>query len=394
MNWEIFSLMGYVSVALWVSVPVLWLMHILLRPLRFLGHVALGCALLAFVLGEANSRYYVSRIAVDQTEVVEKEMAARELARKQAEADRAEDAADIRFAEDAAGDRLDKAGLDDTDLAYFESFGEDAPDWKKEKQTRDENAGEDDDLEAMIGGTTERDGVDAGDVVQEAEQREPIYLSEKDMLAANRLDKTNLTATQVVLFLAALFVVVDYVRRLNVYREAYFPLPVPSAWADALTERPAVASHPDKPRRSLIEELQFITRRGEVFIHFTCDPSVADQVSTELPRLPGGLWPIRVVDLEQEDGLDDRFVFETLWFGRNSFVLQDGERAIQLLEGFVHWLGLRRDVKARTRRTVHLVWDLDIEVPEPLKQRIEILGKATGFTLLLCRTPAPKEAAA
>ena len=171
MNWEIFSLMGYVSVALWLSVPVLWLMHILLRPLRFLGHVALGCALLAFVLGEANSRYYVSRIAVDQTEVVEKEMAARELARKQAEADRAEDAADIRFAEDAAGDRLDKAGLDDTDLAYFESFGEDAG-LEEEKQTRDENAGEDDDLEAMIGGTTERDGVDAGDVVQEAEQRE------------------------------------------------------------------------------------------------------------------------------------------------------------------------------------------------------------------------------
>ena len=146
------------------------------------------------------------------------------------------------------------------------------------------------------------------------------------MLAANRLDKTNLTATQVVLFLAALFVVVDYVRRLNVYREAYFPLPVPSAWADALTERPAVASHPDKPRLSLIEELQFITRRGEVFIHFTCEPSVADQVSTELPRLRRSLADTGG-GLEQEDGLDDRFVFETLWFGRNSFVLQD--RSVQ-----------------------------------------------------------------
>jgi len=394
MNWEIFSPMGYASVALCVAVPVLWLLHVLVARLRFLGHVALGFALLALLLGELNSQYYVSRIAVDQTEVVAEQMAARELARRQAEAQRAEEAANIAFAEDAAGDRLDKAGLDDTDLAYFESFGADAPDWKKQKQTRDENAGEDDDLEALIGGTTEREGVEVEGVAQEQESREPIYLSEKDMLAANRLDKLNLRAGFYILLLAGLFVAVDYVRRLNVYREAYFPLPVPSRWADALSERKVVAKQPDKPRRSLEEELQFMTRRGEVFFCMTANSELAEKVARKLPRLPGGFWPIDVLDLDAHHDFDDRFVFETLWFGRSSFVSRDEARALRLLEGFVHWLALRRDVKAKTRRTVHLVWNLEVEVPEALRQRIEILGRKTGFTLLICRTPKPREAAA
>ena len=385
MNWELFSPIGYAGVVLLACIPLLWLAHVVIRPRKWLAHVAAVFALAGLGLAEVNSATYVSRIQVDQTEVVEKEMAARQLARQQAEADRAEDAADITFAEDASGDRLDKAGLDDTDLQYFDSFEEGTPDWKQQKQSRDENAGQDDDLEALIGGTTEREGVEVEGIVEEAEQREPIYLSQQDMLAAHRLDKANLTTAKVLLVLALLFVVIDYVRRLNVYREAYFPLPVPSRWADALTARPSVAEHPGKPRRSVQDELRFVTRRGEVFLYFTDDVDAAEQAATPMPRLPGGKWPIRVLDLKQQAELDDRFVFETLWFGRNSFVLQDAERATQLLEGFVHWLALRRDRKARTRRTVHLVWDLDAEVPAPMRQRLEILGQATGFTLLVCR---------
>lgn len=390
MNWEIFSLFGYLSIALWVCVLVFWLLHVL--GLRWMGHVALLCALGGLLMAEVNSQTYVSRITVDQTEVVEKQLAARELARKQAEAERAEQAADISFAEDAAGDRLDKAGLDDTDLAYFESFGSETPAWKQKKKTRVEGAGDTDDLEAMIGATTQREGVDAEAVVEVTRQREPIYMSEKDMLKANRLDKVNLTITQVVLLLAVLFVIVDYVRRLNVYHEAYFPLPLPSAWADAMTQRPAITRQTDKPRRSLREELHFITRRGEVFIHFTDNAAIAREVATELPRLPGGLWPIRVLNLHSETDIDNRSVFETLWFGRNSFVLQDYERATLLLNGFAIWLSQRREVKAKTRRTVHLVWDMDVEVPMAVRQLIETIGRKTGFTLLICRIPKPSEA--
>lgn len=394
MNWEVFSPIGYASVVLLACVPLLWLAHVLIRPRKWLGHVALACGAAALLLAVVNSKTYVSRIQVDQTEVVEKQMAARDLARQQAEAARAEDAADITFAEDAAGDRLDKAGLDETDLAYFDSFDGESPDWKKEKQTRGEDAGDDDDLQDLIGGTTERQGVEVHGIIEEAEQAEPIFLSEKDMLTANRLDKANLNTTKVMLLLAVLFVVVDYVRRLNVYREAYFPLPIPSKWADALTQRPGIAVQPDKPRRSLLDELRFITRRGEVFAYFTDDADAAAQASTEMPRLPGGKWPIRVLGLNEDTDLDDRFVFETLWFGRNSFVVQDPERALALLDGFERWLTLRRDVRAQTKRRVHLVWDFGIEVPEPTRQRLELLGKATGLTLLICRPTKPREAAA
>lgn len=393
MNWELFSTTGYTSVVLWACIPLLWLLHVLIRPRKWLGHIALVCAVAALILAEVNSRTYVSRIAVDETEVVQKEMAARDLARQQAEAERAAEAADITFAEDAAGDRLDKAGLDDTDLEYFDSFGTDTPEWKQQKQARDENAGEDDDLEAMIGGTTEREGV-VVEGMEEAKEREPIFMSEKDMLSANRLDGANLTATQIFLALAALFVLVDYVRRLNVYREAYFPLPIPSKWADALTPRASVAEQPSEARRPLQEELRFITRRGEIFLYFTNNIDSAEQAATPMPRLPGGKWPIAVLDLHQHAELDDRFVFETLWFSRNSFVLRDEARAMALLESFVGWLALRRDAKAHTRRTVHLVWDMPIEVPEPMRQRLELLGRATGFTLLLCQPAKSKEAAA
>lgn len=394
MNWEVFSPIGYASVVLLACVPLLWLSHVLIRPRKWLGHVALVCGAAALLLAVVNSKTYVSRIQVDQTEVVEKQMAARDLARQQAEAARAEDAADIQFAEDASGDRLDKAGLDETDLAFFESFDADTPDWKNEKQTRGEDAGEDDDLQALIGGKTDREGVEVEGIVEQAEQAEPIYLSEKDMLTANRLDKANLTTTKVMLFLAFLFVVVDYVRRLNVYREAYFPLPIPSAWADALTLRPSVAEHPDKPRRSMQEELRFISRRGEVFLYFTDDLDAAERSAIAMPRLPAGRWPIDVLDLDKQEELDDRFVFETLWFARNSFVVHNEERVLRLLDEFVHWLTLRRDSRARTRRAVHLVWDMDAELPDAIRQRLDILGQATGFTLLICRSSTATKAAA
>ena len=172
MNWEVFSPIGYASLVLMGCVPLLWLAHVLIRPRKWLGHVALVCGAAGLLLATVNSNTYVSRIQVDQTEVVQKQMAARDLARQQAEAERAKDVANITFAEDAAGDRLDKAGLDDTDLAYFESFDEGTPDWKQQKQTRGEDAGEDDDLQAMIGGTTEREGVEV-EGMEEAKQRKP-----------------------------------------------------------------------------------------------------------------------------------------------------------------------------------------------------------------------------
>ena len=69
--------------------------------------------------------------------------------------------AQIRFAEDDDDDFLDTAGMDESDLTYMQSFGEDAtPEWKQEKRQRSAGA-EDDSLEAMIGASEDTEGVEA-----------------------------------------------------------------------------------------------------------------------------------------------------------------------------------------------------------------------------------------
>lgn len=392
MNWEIFSLAGYISVALWVCIPLFWLAHLLKRPRGWLGHIPLVLGVAALTLALINSKTYVSRIQADRSAEIEEQMSAAALAQQQAEAERSAEAADIRFAEDATGEQLDKAGLDDTDLAYFESFGEAAtPDWKKEKQARDLSANDTDDLQSLIGGSEEQEGVEVQGLA-EPETFEPILMSDKDKLTANRLDSANLTTTKIMLLLATLFVVVDYVKRLNVYRESYFPLPLPSKWADALTERTIVSTRPEQPRRSLHEELATITRRGEAFLYLTDDSRAAEQAATPMPRLPAGKWPIHVFNPGSDPKFDDAFLFETLWFRRNSLVIDNTDRALPLLECFVELLARRRESRAHTRQTVHLIWDLPTPIPAPLQQRFEVLARATGFTLLICREPAPTEA--
>jgi len=384
MNWEIFSLAGYISALLWVCMPLFWMAHMLIRPRRWLGHVPLVLGVVALSLAMFNSKTHVARIKVDQSEAVEDQLAASELARQQVESERMAATADIRFAEDASGDRLDKAGLDNTDLAYIESFGKSKPDWKQQKQQRNEDSADPDDLESLIGGgKVEQEGIEVKDV-QEPVELEPIFMSDEDKLTADRIDRFNLTMARLLLAASLLFVVVDYFRRLNVENEVYFPLPIPSAWANALTQRPSLATRSDKPRRTMHEELEFISRRGEVFAYFTDDEAAASKATTLMPRLPGGKWPIQVINPAGNSRLDDEFIFETLWFGRNSFVIDDAERGLPMLDKFIEMLIRRRESRAHTRQTVHLLWELPIEIPQPIQQRLEILGRATGYTLLIC----------
>lgn len=392
MNWELFSTMGYVSVALWISVPLLWLLHQLIRPRRWLAHLALGVSIAAFVLASVHSRTYIGRIQVDRSDQIEGQMSRQALARQAAEQERSGEVAQIRFAEDASSDFLDTAGLDDADLEYFQGFDDgQEPAWKREKKARSTDASEPDDLESLIGASEQREGVEVAEALQQKEGQEPILMSDADKLAADRLDKANLVVSRSVVLLALLFVGFDYVRRLNSYNESYFPLPLPSAWADELTPRTTVQTLADKPRRSLLGELKAISRRGEVFVLLTDDPELAQQAKTPMPRLPGGFWPIRVLDADAEPAMDDTFVFETLWFARHSFVVQSPERVQPMLERFIALLSDRIASRAKTRRAVHVVWDLPTPIPGDLCARIETLGRATGFTLLIHPRPAISE---
>lgn len=389
MNWELFSPIGYASIAVWLCMPLLWLVHMLRRPRGWLCHVALVFGVAAFVLAKINSETYVNLIQVDRSQEIQEQLDRQELARQAATQAREDEVAQIRFAEDAADDFLDQAGMDEADLKYLDSFNdEETPEWKQEKKQRSEGA-VDGSLEAQIGAVEEQEGVES-DALTEEEPIEPIFMSDSDKLAADRMDAANLIMIRVLLGLGVIILVFDYLKRANVYNEAYFPLPLPSSWVDGFTPREPVVFWPESPRRSLFSELRFLTRRGESFVYLTDDVEAAARAATTVHRLPFRRRPVDVLVVDDADDLmDDEFVFETLWYGRNSFVVKSEERAEQMLERFLQLMQERRSTRARTRHVVNIVWDVSLPVTDDVLQRFASLGRATGYTLLICKSTSP-----
>lgn len=384
MNWDIFSLSGYASIALWLCMPLLWLLHLIMGRRGWLIHLSLLLGLFAFVLGRMNSDGHVNRIQVDRSEQIEQQLARQELARQAATEARENEVAQIRFAEDGADDFLDAAGMDEADLKYMQSFVDGGtPEWKTEKRQRSADS-IDDSLESQIGAKETRQAMQAKTLV-ESEPLEPILMSDSDKRLADRLDAANLMMIRVMIGLGMLFVVVDYLRRANNYDLAYWPLPLPSSWVDAITPRDPVTIRSPSPRRSLFEELRVLIQRGESFLYVTEDSEAASQATTTLCRLPWGRWPVEVLNVADFDGsMNDDFVFETLWYGRHSFVVNSLERAEPMLMRFMELMADRRTTRARVKQTVNIVWDVPTPPGEETRHRFAKMGSSTGFTLLIC----------
>lgn len=381
MRTDYFSIIGYVSVLLWLAVPVLWLLHAGLRPRKWLCHVALAAAIAAFVLAKINSVTYVNRIQLDTSKQMAEWQAKQDAKLKEAEAQRSEDVADIRFAEDAAGDYLDRAGMDEADLKYMDKLNEDVPAWKKEKKQRSNNAAEDNSLEAQIGAKTETEGMES-DATESAVEKDPVIMLEKDKMLANRLDGMNLKIIRVLILLGVVYLVYDYMHRANSYAEAYMPLPLPSRWLDNVSPAPPLLNLPGKPRRSAVDELKWITRKGDVFVYMTDKSGAAEQVPASIPGLMGKFKPIDVMRVDSS--IEDRFVFESLWYRRSSFVVDSSERAIQMLGQFVAYLTERRASRARVSQTVHIVWDMTAPLADEWLADFAKLMKTTGMSLVIC----------
>lgn len=385
MNWALFSLSGYISVGLWLSMPLLWAVHEWRRPRKWWCHVALIVGIGAYVLATIHSQTHISRIQVDHSQQVDDQMSQQQLARQAAQEQRAGEVAQIRFAEDAAGEFLDKGGLDDADRAYLESLESTAqPAWKAQKKDRTDDGGADaGDLQSMIGGSQkESEGMESQSIAAEPTV-EPILMSEKDKLAADRLDGLNLSMIRIMLLLGAGYVLFDYVRRLNHAGDVYLPLPLPSRWTDAITPRAAVEMHDLESGRSLGEMLRLIARRGEVFLLLTDDSRCGAEAGESLARLPWGLWPMKVLRASEQSGLSDEFVFETLWFGRNCIVVEQADRAVRLLEDVVDRLAQRRVTRARSKQRVHVIWCMERSIDAQTQRRFAQLGAAAGFGLMI-----------
>jgi len=375
------------SVILWIAMPLLWFVHSRMKPRRWLVHIALVFGIAALVLAKINSNSHVDYIQVDQSEMLAKLQAEKDAKVQAALDNREEDVADIKFAEDGEEDHLDRAGMDESNLKYMDKINEDAtPAWKKEKKSRSAEAGEDAGLEDLIGAQEETEGI-ASEELENATKATPVVMSQKDFDMANRLDALNLKTIRLLILLGLVFVVLDYLRRANIYREAYLPLPLPGSWINSMTPPPAIVERPEPPRRSMAEELAWITRRGETFLYLTDDPAKAAQLPDALPKLGKKHRPtelIRVADNELE--LSHGFVFESLWFGRASFIVDSASSAKSMLDDILTRLEKRKSARARTRRSVHLVWDLGEPIPDTTLQALTDLAQATGWSLLLSRS--------
>jgi hypothetical protein len=384
-----FSIIGYVSVLLWLLVPVLWFLYFkkrggtVTRLQRWRCLVALGVALGAAILAKVNSVTYVNQIQLDQSAEIKAVQEKQDAARKLAEKSRGGEVAQVRFAEDGSGDYLDEGGMDSADLKYMEKVrSSDEPAWKKAKKTRATEDKPDDSLEAQVGGQEEKKGVE---LQPETQEKGVMMVSSKKVLA-DRLDTANLKLTRLVLMLALLFVIYDYLWRANRYGEAFLPLPVPSPWVTAFSPLAPLVEQPAPSRRTLLEELAWLTKRGEVFIYLTDDPFAAEKLPTQLPRLGKRVWPREVIHVKAGDSLiSDAFIFEALWYGRASFAVDASERVEQLLEKFLVLLADRKACRAKVAQSVHIVWHSKTPLPERWQSEGLRLLQATGFSVFVCK---------
>lgn len=377
MNWAMFSVFGYLSVVMSAGVVALWLVHWRKRTGRRLVQAALLLAVAAFALAKVNSVTHVGRIEVDQSEqqaLIKK----RQEERRQAAVDaRGDEVADVRFAEDADGEFLDHAGMDEADRKYLEHETEASePAWKAGKKERGSSGADDDSLESQIDGEKKAAGMDVRDAGLKAEAK-AVVMSSADRDRASRLDGWNLAMGRVLIVVGLLLLATDYLRRTNIYSEETLPLPLPGPVRDSFSPRPAIVERIHPPRREVIDELEWLARRGESFVFLTGDAALGTKA---LEHLATRAAKSRRFDVLRADvTMDDAFVFEALWFNRASFVVDSSDRVQRMLTRFNELMNARRFSRAKVRQTAHIVWDIP-SVPDAELVR---LAGLVGFSIFL-----------
>ncbi|MES2983331.1 MAG: hypothetical protein V4727_13540 [Verrucomicrobiota bacterium] len=380
MNPNSFSILGYISVLLWLAVPLLWLLR---RRFTLPGWLALALAILSLALATHNSLTHVNRIEVEQAEETINQLDAAAAKRKNVEEARGGEVADIRFAEDGDDDFIDKAGMNDADKKYLDSIDESKePAWKGKKKKRGDADEQSGDLEDEIGGKEAISGVKS-DSLQTEESRPPILMTEAHKATANRIDGHNLNAARIAILLGFLIFIIDYFTRANSYARAVFPLPLPASWLNAFSPLPAVIQRPNPPRRNLPEELAWLAKRGDVFICFTKD---ASGLPESLPRFAKKFAPIDLLHVDSPD-ISDELIFESLWYGRSSFVVDSLDRINSLFGSIYLQLEQRHKARARSRCNVHIVWNIDQQLHEDDIADFERFARSTGFSLFICNEP-------
>lgn len=395
MNWKVFSILGYLSVLLWLAIPLLWVGHGVwwvcrdrMGPRwRWLAHVALAFALIAFGFAKLNSAFYVNNIKLDQSDAIAAAQAKKEAKRKKAEAARAAEVVQKRFAEDDADDFLDKAGMEDDERERFEKvMDDDEPAWKQKKRARTGGA-TDDSLEAKLNPEDAPGGFDTTALIEDAENKGgSVSLKQADYDLANRLDGWNLDVVRLMFLLSLAALVVDYLLRHSIYEYGYLTLPLPSAFMEAFRREETVQKHEHESDAALCNWLKWMVKRGDVFVLLTDNAETAASLPAVMARLPKDLASVDVLHVkkDQPQFADDDFVFDCVWHGRASAVVVGAERSAQLLTYFVGRLVELRKTKSTLSQTAHIILDVSAPLPTDMKAGLSKLSALTGFRLIEC----------
>ena len=221
--------------------------------------------------------------------------------------------------------------------------------------------------------------------IEENAEAEPITMKEADLMRANLYDAWNLKWAKWSILLGLFIVGYDYLRRHNIYKQAYSPRRIPSALANFLTPHPPVVYRGKKPRRDVPEELAWLAKRGDSFIYFNTNPEDLEEIEKCLSNFYNRKKnPLQLLRTSQSS-FTDQFAIENWWFGRSSLLVDTQGRPESMLQNILELLENRKGTRARVTQTAHLVWDQDNPIPEDTQIRLEQLAARTGVSLLLCR---------
>jgi hypothetical protein len=321
------------------------------RPHRLIPLVALAALVLSLILAKTHSATHVSRIEIDRPPLdTEDAFSYARLLEV-----RSEDVASVRFAEDTQADVIDRAGLDEADLAYFDSIAAQAP--PPEKPATEADLAE---LEKSV-----------------------ILLDEASANLAYRLNRWNLNLTQILLALAAFVVGYDYLRRFNHPATPSFPLPLPSALPNSFTPLPAlIITGPDQS--DLTRQLARLAQRGDSFLCLTDDPEVAASAHKTLTAAAKWRRPKTLIHQGPENPtITDDFIFEAIWYRRGSFIVDQPDRSRALIDFTITALSKRKAARARVRQSAHIVWNLSEPPTESQQNQLATLAQATGTSLII-----------
>ena len=403
-NWNAFSPIGYAGLVVSIVVPALWAWAAMRRTTPLVVQAAAIVAVVSLACAVINSTMHVARLEPDHAAELAAAEAKREARMEAFEEGRGSEVAKIRFAEDTRDDALDKAGLDEADLKYLEKiegeFAEEAtPEWKRQKKERGSAAAEDDSLEAQLDDGGDQPAGLAAEAAEAEADRQPIVVPQAAFDLAHRVDRWSRSWAWLLVFGGCGVVVTDWLRRANSYEAAYLPLPLPSRLVNAMRPLPAIVVRPKPPRRPVVEELAWMLRRGDSFLYLAADPTAADAALAAVAGFEGRRHPRQVLRLGAAgERCSDRFVFEALWYGRCSFVIDDPAAADRLVRRFCLFLDERQTTRARVGQAVHVVWDLAAAAPQSqaeqatfvqvwrqLIQALAARGKRAGFSVLFCK---------